>query len=174
MPAPKRRPRGHIEELASGSWRAIVYAGTDPLTGQPRRLRETTKTRAAAEVTLTRLQRQVDEEQQPKTAIMVRQAVVRWLEVAELEDTTRERYDDLIRLYIAPTVGNMQAGKLDAELLERFYSRLQRCRALCTGRRAGHTCRPLSTSTIWKIHYILRGGAGPRCHRRRRGGAVRR
>ncbi len=74
------------------------------------------------------------------------------------EDTTRERYDDLTRLYILPTFGDMLASKLDAELLERFYARLHRCRELCTGRtRAGHVCRPLSTSTTRQIHYIVRG-----------------
>jgi integrase len=78
--------------------------------------------------------------------------------VAALEDTTRERYADLIRLYILPTFGRLQAAKLDAELLERFYARLHHCRDMCTGRpRAGHTCRPLSTSTTRKVHYIIRG-----------------
>ena len=75
-----------------------------------------------------------------------------------MEDTTRERYEDLIRLYVLPTFGAMLAGKLDAELLERFYARLQRCRELCNGRpRAGHVCKPLSSSTVRKIHYIIRG-----------------
>lgn len=135
-----------------------VYAGTDPLTGKMRYLRETAKTYGAAEVLLTRLQGQVDENQHPKSAITVRQAIVQWLEVVELEVTTRERYDDLIRLYILPTLGNLQASKLDAELLERYYARLHRCRDLCSGRaRAGHACRPLSSSTTRKIHYIIRG-----------------
>ena len=34
--------------------------------------------------------------------------------VVTLEDTTRERYDDLIRIYITPTFGSMPAAKLDA------------------------------------------------------------
>jgi integrase len=76
--------------------------------------------------------------------------------VAKLEDTTRDRYEDLVRLYIRPTLGDFAAGKLDAELLESFYARLQRCRDLCSGRRrAGHECRPLSGSTVRKIHYII-------------------
>ena len=33
--------RGHIEQLPSGSFRVHVYAGTDPVTGRQRRLRET-------------------------------------------------------------------------------------------------------------------------------------
>ncbi len=134
-----------------------MYAGVDPLTGKQRQLRESAKTYEAAEIALTKLQRQVDEDKHPKTAITVRQAITQWLDVVELEDTTRERYDDLIRIYILPTLGPMPASKLDAELLERFYSRLHRCRELCTGRsRAAHTCRPLSTSTTRKIHYIIR------------------
>jgi len=158
MPPRKRRQRGHIEQLPSGSWRAIVYAGVDPLTGKARQLKETARSPEAAEQALTRLQRQVDEDLHPKSAITVRQAIAQWLDVAELEETTRERYDDLIRLYILPTLGDMQASKLDAELLERFYARLHRCRELCLGRaRAGHICRPLSTSTTRKIHYIIRG-----------------
>ena len=81
-----------------------------------------------AEVALTRLQAQVDEDRHPKSGITVGQAVSQWLEVVELEDTTRERYQDLIRIYIIPTFGDLAAAKLDAELLERFYARLQRCR----------------------------------------------
>ena len=84
---------------------------------------------------LTRLQAQVDEDRHPKSGITVGQAVTQWLDVVDLEDTTRERYQDLIRIYIAPTFGDLAAAKLDAELLERFYARLQRCRALCNGKR---------------------------------------
>jgi integrase len=39
MPPRQRRARGHIEELPSGKFRAIVYAGTDPLTGKRRDLK---------------------------------------------------------------------------------------------------------------------------------------
>jgi hypothetical protein len=148
MPPRTRRQRGHIEQLPSGSYRAVVFAGTDPLTGRPHYVRETVKTYDEAKKAAVKLQRQVDEDQQPKSKITVKQAVEQWLDVTELEDTTRERYQDLIRLYVLPTFGDLQAAKLDAELLERFYARLHRCRDMCTGRpRAGHTCRPLSTST---------------------------
>jgi integrase len=158
VPPRKRRPRGHIEELPSGSFRAIVYGGADPLTGKERRLKATAGSYAEAEVALTQLQRQVDEETHPKTALTISQAIAQWLDVAKLGETTRERYDDLIRLYIAPAFGDLLAAKLDAEMLERFYARLQQCRELCGGRRrAGHTCRPLSSSTVRKIHFILSG-----------------
>jgi integrase len=156
MPPRRRRPRGHIEELPSGRFRAIVYAGIDPLTGKSRYLKETANSYSAADHVLTRLQSRVDENRHPKTAITVGQAITRWLEVAKLEDTTRDRYEDLIRIYIRPRIGDMVAGKLDAEMLESFYARLQRCRDLCDGRsRATDECRPLSGSTVRKLHYII-------------------
>jgi hypothetical protein len=40
MPQRARRPRGHIRELPSGSFQAIACAGTDPLTGKLRYVRE--------------------------------------------------------------------------------------------------------------------------------------
>jgi len=136
----------------------MVFAGVDPLTGSERRLREVCETWDQAEVALTKLQRQVDEDKHPKSAITVAAAIEQWMEVAELEETTRDRYEDLIRLYVLPAFGSMEAGRLDAELLERFYARLHRCRELCKGRPLrGHICRPLSTSTTRKIHYIIRG-----------------
>ena len=131
--AKRRRPRGHIRELPSGSFQVIAYAGTDPLTKKPRYIRETLKTYGTAEVALTRLQGQVDQNRHPKTDITLGQAISRWLEIAKLEDTTRDRYEDLVRMYIGPVLGDLPAGKLDAELLESFYARLQRCRDLCDG-----------------------------------------
>src|SRR3712207_6690759 len=128
MPPRKRRQRGYIEQLPSGSYRAVAYAGTDLLTRRPRYVRETVKTYDEAKRALVKLQRQVDEDKAPKSDITVGQAIEQWLEVAKLEDTTRERYQDLIRLYILPTFGHLQAAKLDAELLERFYARLHRDR----------------------------------------------
>ncbi|ODU02484.1 MAG: hypothetical protein ABS81_17345 [Pseudonocardia sp. SCN 72-86] len=72
-----------------------MYAGTDPLTRKRRYLVETVATASEAERVLTRLQHEVDENRHPKSAITVNQAIEKWLEVAKLEPTTRERYDDL-------------------------------------------------------------------------------
>jgi integrase len=136
----------------------MVFAGIDPLTRRKRYLRATCKTRAEAEKELTRLQRDVDQDKHPKSAITVSEAVAQWMEVAELEETTRDRYEDLIRLYILPIFGGMPLSRIDAELLERYYARLHRCKHLCPARPPkGHVHKPLSSSTTRKIHYILRG-----------------
>lgn len=156
MAGRKHRPRGHIESRTNGTFRAIVYAGVDPLTRKERYLRKSAKTHAQAEIELTKLQSQVDEQRHPRSAITVGQVVEKWLEVTELEDTTRQRYKGLIQLYIGPTFGLMLAAKLDAELLERFYARLRRCNKLCSGRAKDHDCRPLSASTVRQVHFIIR------------------
>ena len=155
----RRRTRGYIEdrpERVKGCFRAVVYAGTDPLTGKPRYLRKSADTHALAEVELTKLLTSVDEKKHPKSAVTVDEVLERWLDVAELEDTTRQRYEGLVRLYIRPTFGSRGVAKLDAELLERFYARLRRCKRLCAKPAADHECTPLSNSSIRQIHFILR------------------
>jgi hypothetical protein len=138
----KRQSRGHIEDLPSGSYRAVAHAGVDPLTRQPRYLKKTAATWDEAEVELTKLLNQIDEERHPKTNILFGQALDQWLDVVVLAETTLDRYLDLIRIYIRPTFGSLPASKIDAEILERFYARLQRCKDMCSGRQRGHTCRP--------------------------------
>src|SRR5687768_9439544 len=136
---PRQRSEGSIETLPSGRLRVRVYAGPDPVTGRPRYLREIVDTKAQAKAARLRMLNQVQERRQPRSDITVSQAIEQWLEVAEHEKSTRERYEQLIRLYITPNLGKTQLAKLDAEVLERFYARLMRCRTLCTGgRRAGH------------------------------------
>jgi hypothetical protein len=66
MLSQRRRPRGHIEALPSGRYRAVVYAGVDPLTRRPRYLKESAPNFDAAEVVLTRLQHQVDQDAHPR------------------------------------------------------------------------------------------------------------
>ena len=119
-------------------------------------MKKTLPTEAQAHVELTRMQNQVDEQRHPRSSITVGGVIAKWLEVVELEDSTRERYEGLIRLYIAPTFGDLPAARLDAELLERFYTRLRRCNRLCSGGSADHDCRPLSASTVRQVHFILR------------------
>jgi hypothetical protein len=42
----------------------------------------------------------------------------------------------------------MLASKLDAELLERFYARLHRCRELCSGRPPGRPAEAVTLLTL--------------------------
>jgi len=47
-----RVARGHVEQLPSGSFRAVVYAGVDPLTRRPVYLKATATSERAAGVRL--------------------------------------------------------------------------------------------------------------------------
>jgi integrase len=161
MGARTARQRGHIEERGPSSFRVSVYAGIDPLTHGRRYLRETVSSRREAEKALTRLQRQVDEKRHPRTKITMGALLDQWMEVSNHDESTEERYADLLRIYLQPTFGGTPAGKIDAEVLELFYARLRRCRELCSGRaRAGHVCRPLAANTVRKLHFMVRAALG--------------
>lgn len=161
-PTRRHRSRGSIDTLPSGALRVRVYAGVDPLTRRRRDLVEIipagpTAAKKAERVRI-RLLNQVDESRAPRSSITVAAAIDAWLKVNGQTESTKERNEYLIRDYIRPTLGDLPAGKLDAELLEHFYARLGTCRGLCDGRaRRGHTCRPLAPNTIRKIHFLLSG-----------------
>ena len=150
--------RGHIEKHGT-RFRAVVYAGRDPLTGKKRYLKKTSDTERQAQVELTKLLHQVDEQRQPRSGITVSQLIDKWFEVQEHEESTRRTYVGLVKNYMAPVFGSMRAAKLDAELLETFYARLRKFRKLCDGKksRTTHDCEPLSNSSVRQIHAILRG-----------------
>lgn len=81
------RPRGNIEQLASGSLRVRVYAGVDVLTGRDFYLKETIPAGPGAVVEARRrldeLVRQVAQGRQPKTNASLQLLIEQHLEVAE-------------------------------------------------------------------------------------------
>lgn len=163
--------------LPSGALRVKVYAGDDPLTGRRHFLRETipagpTAAREA-EKARTRLLNQVDEQRNPRTRATVNQLMDRYLELLDVEVTTRTSYKGYINNHIRPLLGKLSVGKLTGETLDSFYSVLRRCRAHCDGRPSiehvshgphdcaetckPHICRPLAASSIRQIHFCLSG-----------------
>jgi integrase len=97
----------------------------------------------------------------------------RYLDVLGVEDTTRGTYESYIRRYVRPALGELQVGRIAAEVLDSLYAQLRRCRRRC-GRRQQidhrttadhdcdercrqHVCRPLAAATIRQIHWILSG-----------------
>jgi len=86
--------RGHIEKLPSGSYRVHVYAGTDPVTGKPRRLKQTCPDEASAAAALGQLLLgQADGDRFPDRQATLGQALDKYLEVADLEVSTREAHE---------------------------------------------------------------------------------
>ena len=84
---------GHIERLPSGSYRVIVYAGTDPLTGRRLRLRQTVKTEEQAHILLGKMLEQVAEGKQPETGVTVAELLRQYMMVAQLDRATRQTYE---------------------------------------------------------------------------------
>ncbi|MBD3003098.1 hypothetical protein [Streptomyces sp. 5-10] len=106
-----RRPRGSIRPNGAG-FQIRVYAGTDPLTKKPLYLHEQAATLPEAEKARTRLLAKVDEQRHPKGKITVTKLLDLWMDVARIEESTRDRYVIAIDQYLKPTFGELQAAKL--------------------------------------------------------------
>lgn len=156
----RKRPKGNIEELPSGALRVRVYTGTDPVSKRPHYLKETVppgeNAYAEAEKILTRFLHQVGEKRTPRTNASFNQLLDRYLEVLDVDSSTRRGYLTKINKHVRPVLGDTPIARIDAEVLDSFYAMLRRCRDHCSGRRR-HDCRPLSDSSVRAIHWILSG-----------------
>ena len=126
-----RSGRGHIQRMPSGSFRVKVYAGTDPVTGKERLLRQTCPDEAAAHVALGRLLTEADGGRFPDRDATLGQALDRYLEVADLELSTREAHEGYIRRTIGPVLGDVKVRKLGVDSLDALYTALKKCSRLC-------------------------------------------
>jgi hypothetical protein len=117
----------------------VCTAGIDPLTKRRHDLVEVIPDGPSAardaEKARTRLLSQVDERRNPRTKATVNQLLDRWLDVLDVESSTRIGYVGKIEKHIRPLLGKMQVARVDAELLETLYARLRKCREHCDGRR---------------------------------------
>lgn len=157
---PKQRARGVIDTLPSGTLRVRVYAGIDPLNGRQVYLTETVPDGPdawdAAEAVRVRMVNEINERRNPRTKATVNQLMDRYLELLDVDVTTRRGYEGYINNHVRPLLGPLPVGKLDGETLDSFYSVLRTCREHCGGRNE-HTCRPLASSSIRQIHWCLSG-----------------
>jgi integrase len=173
---PRRRSRGTVESLPSGSLRVQVYAGIDPMTGKKIRLTETIppgpRASADAEKARTRLLAQVNQRRAPRTRATVNELMDRYLQQADVERTTLVRYESCVRVHVRPLLGDLDISRLDGDVLDSFFATLRRCRTHCNGRNRDiehrtarehgcdarcrpHQCRPLANATLRKIHSCL-------------------
>ncbi|MGH8907202.1 MAG: tyrosine-type recombinase/integrase [Egibacteraceae bacterium] len=146
--------RGHIQQRDNGTFRVLVYAGRDPLTGKERRRTGTAHSRKEAEQLRTRLLSEIDQGQASGggSRATMTQLLERWLETADLELTTRYTYQSYISHKIVPALGRVPVRKIDVETLDRFYAELRK--------RGGVHGQPLAAMTVRQVHFILRAALG--------------
>ena len=112
-----------------------VLAGRDPLTGKQLWHRKTVKTEREAQIALGKLLEQAEAGRRPDTRVTVATAIARYMEIADLDLSTRRTYEGYIARTILPALGSMEVRKIRGPLLDTFYSRLRRCGDLaCNGR----------------------------------------
>jgi Bacterial regulatory proteins, gntR family len=130
-----RVARGHVEQLPSGSFRAVVYAGVDPLTRRPVYLKATARTEKQAQVQLGKLLDKACDGRRPESDATVARLLEEYVQIAGWDLSTRESNLGYIRRTIRPALGSMQVRKVRGPLLDTLYARLMRCGNLaCTGK----------------------------------------
>lgn len=91
----RRRARDEVEALPSDSFRVRVYAGLDPISHKRHYLTKVVpagpKAAKEAEKVRTRLLAEVDDRRNPRPSATVNQLLERYLDLLEIEDTTRGR-----------------------------------------------------------------------------------
>ena len=170
---------GSIEALPSGRYRAVVRAGKDPITGKRIKLTETCATETAARQARERMLEQIEAENHPDRAATLEVLMTAWMEAVDHQLNTRVTNEVYVRRVLVPTLGSMPLRKLQqrVDLIDRLYTHLRRCSELCDGRPFtvhtrsdahecdtakchSHACRPMSPSTVRRIHAILSGALG--------------
>ena len=130
-----RVAKGHIERLPSGSFRVWVYAGTDPLTRRPIRLKSTVKTEQQAHIELGRLLKEASEGRTPESDATVAKLLDEYAAIAPWDVSTRQTNEGFIRRTIIPALGHMKVRKVRGPILDKLYAELKRCGDLsCTGK----------------------------------------
>jgi integrase len=90
-----------------------VYAGTDPLTRRPIRLKSTVKTEQQPRIELGRLLKDASECRTPETGATVATLMGEYAAVAEWDVSTRQTNEGFIRRTIKPALGSVASLHVD-------------------------------------------------------------
>jgi hypothetical protein len=120
------RRTGHIRERSPGSFELRYELGANPATGKRRTATTTVRgSRKEAEKELRRLLRSLDTgEHVDPNRITVREWLESWLGAVRQEVAPKsfERYDEIVRNYLIPALGNLQLAKLAPAHIQNAYN----------------------------------------------------
>jgi integrase len=131
---------------------AVIYAGTDPMTGRElRRWHPAGTDRYEAEELAARLAAQASPTQATAGLTLATFMLRRWLPAKRmnLRPSTWDGYRRLVELHVVPRLGHVPLRRLQATHLEALYSEL-----ISGGRRNGQG--GLNEKTVLEIHGIIR------------------
>jgi hypothetical protein len=109
-----REPTGHLERLPSGSYRVSVYAGTDPLTTRPIRLRATARTETQARIELGRLLEKARDGRSPEASVTLARLLDEYAPLARWDVSTRPTNEGFIERTIKPAIGHLKIRQVTA------------------------------------------------------------
>jgi hypothetical protein len=143
--------KGYVAKKGS-SWYAVIYEGTDPVTGKERRSwHPAGRDRADAERLAARLANERDgagdEARSLSFGAFLRS---RWLPGKRLvlAASTHNGYRHNVENHIVPALGHVRLRRLRPHYLETFYDRLLHPR---------NGEAPLAPKTVYEIHLVIRG-----------------
>ncbi|WP_084316387.1 tyrosine-type recombinase/integrase [Actinospica robiniae] len=152
---------GSIERLPSGKYRAVVYAGLDPLTRTRSYLKgpaHQRRTDAVADLDGLRAEALNGA---GHTRAGFAAVLERYLQTAIVAAPTLVDYRRRVNRVIGPVLGHIPIGRIDVPLLEEFEVKLLRCSLACDGEgdgdRSEHVCRPLSASGVRRHMAVVSG-----------------
>jgi integrase len=126
----RRRARGSISRLPSGSLRVRVYVGIDPVSRRQRWLSETVRAgptaAAQAEEVCRRLVERVQRSRCLRMDATVNELLDRHLALLYCGEHTRESYEYTAAWHIRPFLGHLRLSAVTPERLDELYAGLLR------------------------------------------------
>lgn len=124
MPRNNRRRFGSVRQLPSGRWQVRYY---DPVTGERRSDEKTYATKTDAEVRLSQLEADITRgvwTDPDAGSVNFGEYATTWLKERKLEETTRERYETVLRLHIVPHLGALFVSDITAPRVRSWRTKL--------------------------------------------------
>lgn len=105
-----------------------VYRGYDAATGRRMYASATVSTAAEAWATYAKLKEQVEKQEYvPPSRVTVAEHLAEWLQTAkaDVKRSTYDRYEQIVRLHLAPHIGNVQLSRLTPKHVDELMAKLK-------------------------------------------------